>query len=163
VTESRSSCSSDCSESVSLQESGIFDGHGSDDGVILSNGCRTSINRELASLTFQIEELLHRYNHDGGGAMTTDQSAGRRESSPPMLGSPRQRASPNYLASEIQSCRQKISEFERRLSLINDVNYIKSLEEKVNYLLTENKRVEEERAEIEEAENDNRHLCQKYA
>jgi len=153
--ESRSSCSSDCSESVSLQESGIFESHGSDDGTP-NGGCKPSINRELACLTFQIEELLHRYDDSGS-------EVNKRDHSPSLenLASPKHRSSPNHLTTEIQMCRQKISEFERRLSLLSDVNYIRSLEEKVNYLLKENKRLEEERAEIEEAENDNRHLCQR--
>lgn len=147
MTESRSSCSSDCSESLSLQESGIFDGQGSDDGFPSPRSGKSHISRELANLTFQIEELLRRYNEG------TDS---RQEKRLDTL-----ERSKVDLASDLSYCRQRIQEFEKRLSQMNDITYMRSLEDKVNSLLVENKRLEQERTEIEEAENDNRYLCQR--
>lgn len=156
VTESRSSCS-DCSESLSLQESGIFDSQSTEDSP-LPNVCRLTISRELVSLTFQIEELLRRFNEG------VDESSG--SGSPGVIDSlcvsTRRGKTSHDLASELQSCRQRIQEFERRLAAMSDGNYIQGLEEKVNFLLNENRRLEDERAEIEEAENDNRLMCQRY-
>ncbi|CAL8078072.1 unnamed protein product [Orchesella dallaii] len=153
VTESRSSCS-DCSESLSLQESGIFDSQSTEDSPV-SNVCRLTISRELVSLTFQIEELLRRFNEgvDEGGSGSPGIDT--------LSVSTRRGKTSHDLASELQSCRQRIQEFERRLAAMSDGNYIQSLEEKVNFLLNENRRLEDERAEIEEAENDNRLMCQR--
>lgn len=152
ATESRSSCSSDCSETLSFQESGIFDGQGSDDGLPSPRSSRTHISRELVNLTFQIEELLRRYNEG---------SDSRQEKRLDTL----ERLNKLDVASDLSYCRQRIQEFEKRLSQMNDtssITHMRSLEDKVNHLLVENKRLEEERAEIEEAENDNRYLCQRY-
>ncbi|XP_035713215.1 sporulation-specific protein 15 isoform X3 [Folsomia candida] len=148
ATESRSSCSSDCSESLSLQESGIFDGQGSDDGLSSPRSGRNHISRELANLTFQIEELLRRYN-EGAESRGQEKRLDTLE------------RSKFNVASDLSYCRQRIQEFEKRLSQMNDITYMRSLEDKVNLLLVDNKRLEEERAEIEEAENDTRYLCQR--
>jgi hypothetical protein len=42
------------------------------------------------------------------------------------------------------------------------VSYAHSLEERVERLIQENRKLEEERAEMEEAENDSRRECQRY-
>lgn len=158
VTESRSSCS-DCSESLSLQESGIFDSQSTEDSP-LSTVCRLTISRELVSLTFQIEELLRRFNEgvdeSGSGSPGASVEGGLQ-----CVVSTRRGKTSYDLASDLQACRQRIQEFERRLAAMSDGNYIQGLEEKVNFLLNENRRLEDERAEIEEAENDNRLMCQR--
>lgn len=132
-----------------MQESGIFDGQGSDDGLSSPRSGRNHISRELANLTFQIEELLRRYN-EGAESRGQEKRLDTLE------------RSKFNVASDLSYCRQRIQEFEKRLSQMNDITYMRSLEDKVNLLLVDNKRLEEERAEIEEAENDTRYLCQRY-
>lgn len=130
---SRSSCSSDCSECLSLQESGIFDGHGSDSGSEGHGQGQPNLAKELSTLTCQIEGLLNRYKEE----KDEDQEE------------------------NLSYCKRKISDFERRLEKAADPAYLRTLEDKVNNLLVENKRLEEARAEMEESENDHRNSCQR--
>lgn len=131
----------------------------------MTNICRLTISRELVSLTFQIEELLRRFNEgvDDSGGSGSGSPSGPGGGIDSLSVSTRRGKTSYDLASELQSCRQRIQEFERRLASMSDGNYIQGLEEKVSYLLNENRRLEDERAEIEEAENDNRLMCQRYA
>ncbi len=126
-----------------MQESGIFDGQGSDDGLPSARSGRSHISCELANLTFQIEELLRRYNEGSGS------DSSRQEKRLDML-----EKNKLNIVSDLGYCRQRIQEFEKRLSQMNDITHIRNLEDKC-------KRLEEERTEMEEAENDNRYLCQR--
>ena len=219
MAESRSSCS-DCSDSLSLQESGIFDSHSVNDDSYAAAGHgpgmahlsgppnREDISRELANLTSQIENLVLRFTSDGrnernsgGDASSTSSRSSAADGSEDGNGGPlvqepllsnsntssssSSRSTSNNLrpttttnsqsnnigrskmkrgqdlSNELKSCRQKMQEFEMRLTQIPDINYVNSLEDKVSLLIQENQRLEEERAEMEEAENDSRHQCQR--
>ncbi|CAG7786985.1 unnamed protein product [Allacma fusca] len=190
VAESRSSCS-DCSDSLSLQESGIFDSQSVNDDAyttaLTAAGFsnvpihKEDISRELTDLTTQIENLVLRFaegsGNTGNGESTNRESTTGGNMEPVRgLDSASSRGSGGSgptstarskvkrgqdLTSELKSCRQRIQEFERRLTQFADINYVNSLEDKVSLLIQENQRLEEERSEMEEAENDSRHQCQR--
>ena len=148
---------------MSLQESGIFESQYTEESGSTSRN--EDVSRELTTLTSQIESLVLRFTEgtqekdydDSKGDFTSPHSRneGGGTSKRGNLPSP-------DVSSELKFCRQRIEEFERRLTQFADLTYIHSLEDKVAILIHQNQKLEEERAEMEEAENDSRHECQRY-
>ena len=160
MTEARSSCS-DCSESLSFQESGIFETQFPEEAYVPTAGRRNreDIGLELASLVSQIEALVERFRREEGSEGRVEGDKGNNQSKISGKGIPRSR---NDLSYEFLICRQRIQEFERKIRKLGNVDYVQGLEEKISLLMQESQRLEEEKAEMEEAENDSRNLCQRY-
>lgn len=147
------------------------------------------MSTELVNLTFQIEELLHRFqegskkttgeaDHKGSdvnsnmnGTKETDTECCNRiahscsiendqEHAPSRSSVGKVNAS---VLAELHSFKQRVQVLERRVSQLGDLSYVHRLEEKVLVLSGENSRLEEERSEMEEAENDLRHRAQRYS